>query len=1181
MQVLSDKHIDYIYHLADIHIRPLDRHDEYRHVFENLYKFLQNDKNIKNSLIVICGDLIHEKDKITPELIILLREFLKNLSNITDVILFSGNHDLIENNLERVPNLKALTQDISDNIYYLRYTGLYEYGSIIFSLNSLEDDKDYIDIPEDDDFLKIGLYHGMLKEIAHSNGLLSVKDFKEFDYVLLGDVHERQFLIDTIAYSGSLIQQNFGETIDKHGLIKWDLYNYTNECIDIPNDYGFVTITDDNLSEGVLSNFPKNSRIRFNLTGDTNLEKVQCMIKEKTNVISEKIIKFKTVDDKIKYEEQFIKNINDEDIIKEQVLKIDKCKLDDILELHKNIKEECNFNNIDISEYKWSILSLEFKNLFIYGDNKVNKIDFTDKNGTIGILGNNAIGKSSIINIIIFALFGKISTEYLSANVINKNSKKMFVKIEFMVGNIQYIIEKQGTIQKTKGAIKPKFETNFKKIENSKEINLNGKDRIRTQNLIEEIISIQDIFTLCNIVSNTIVISLLNMGNIDIINAFSKLFYLNIYEKLEKNISGKSKDLNNKYNQEKGRYSTLCHISDEDIIEKKNECAEKRKFKKKIKTELTKLNKSLEIFKNKDKSLTDSIKFIEKPIKSKSDLILRKEYLSKITDLDYLVTASLEELYKKYNNEFKNTTETEISELENIFKNLKSPKDKKDVTKLNELKHKLIELNYNLNNYSAEIKNYSNHIIRNDYKNKTVEELELLKENFKLKTLNDKQEIIEFDVKQITFLKKLIKEKQDILYYNCDKISSESNILKKELKDKKFYSDKLEIFKTEETQMFLNKTEVFLDKLKTNDELKTIRSELNKEQKTFDKLTEQDKCNQKIIELNKEIDKNTKFNEKAMIELKKINKAISKKKYYDLDIKISERRKEKKRLENEITKTNDYAHYFELKDKIQKLKENKQIDKDIQHLKHCNELKEIDEDLNNYEEYENTLEDNLKYQKEKDNLEFKIANLDSKIKKCNSEITRVDTEINYDRDIIKKYKKQLKDKIESENLKKDMENRIELYKLYKKLVNKKCIPSLLLKEKLRFIENDINFHLDGLVDFEIEMYMSNDSKFTLDIIKNDNILKPYMCSGYERFILNIMIKNSLNRYSYNNKSNLFCIDEGLDCIDDNNLKKFKIVLERLQRTYNHVILISQIDRIDKYIDYQIVIEHKNNCSFIK
>ncbi len=93
-------------------------------------------------------------------------------------------------------------------------------------------------------------------------------------------------------------------------------------------------------------------------------------------------------------------------------------------------------------------------------------------------------------------------------------------------------------------------------------------------------------------------------------------------------------------------------------------------------------------------------------------------------------------------------------------------------------------------------------------------------------------------------------------------------------------------------------------------------------------------------------------------------------------------------------------------------------------------------------------------------------------------------------------------------------------------------------------------------------------------------MKSYSGSGYERFILNIMIKNSLNRYSYNNKSNIFCIDEGLDCIDDNNLKKFKLVLERLQNTYNHILLISQIDRIDKYINHEITIEQKNNLSYI-
>jgi len=523
--MLANKQVDYIYHLGDIHIRPLDRHIEYRDVFNNLYTYLNNEPDIKKSLIVICGDLIHEKDKITPELIILLREFLKNLSLITDVILFSGNHDLIENNLKRTASLEALTQDL-ENVFYLKYTGLYEYGPIIFSLNSLEDEKDFIKIPDDCKKLKIGLYHGMLKEIAFSNGLLSVNDFKDFDYTLLGDIHIRQFMKENIAYSGSLIQQNFGESNDNHGLIKWDLWNKKSYEIDIKNDYGYVTITDEALE---FSELPRNSRIRFNTTKD--ITELRELIKKNTNIISERIIPTNNFDEKIKYEKEYIENINDEDIIKDNIE-----DYEPIIELHNEIKKECSFDIDNISENQWSILNLEYKNLFIYGNDIVNKIDFNTKRGVIGILGNNAIGKSTIINIIIFVLYDKISTEYNNANVLNKNSKNMYVKIEFMIGDIHYVIEKSGTIRKRGVSKLPKYTTEFKKYENGNEINLNGKDRIQTQQFIEKTIGKRDIFILCNIVSNVNTMSILNMTNSVVIQMFSNLLNLEKYQDLYKNI---------------------------------------------------------------------------------------------------------------------------------------------------------------------------------------------------------------------------------------------------------------------------------------------------------------------------------------------------------------------------------------------------------------------------------------------------------------------------------------------------------------------------------------------------------------------------------------------------------------------------------------------------------------------
>ena len=55
-----------IYHLADIHIpNNVSRHEEYREVFKRVYMKLEADKEEK--LIVICGDLFHDKTNLKPE----------------------------------------------------------------------------------------------------------------------------------------------------------------------------------------------------------------------------------------------------------------------------------------------------------------------------------------------------------------------------------------------------------------------------------------------------------------------------------------------------------------------------------------------------------------------------------------------------------------------------------------------------------------------------------------------------------------------------------------------------------------------------------------------------------------------------------------------------------------------------------------------------------------------------------------------------------------------------------------------------------------------------------------------------------------------------------------------------------------------------------------------------------
>ena len=91
--------LETVLHVADIHIRNYQRHKEYRKVFRQLYK--QVDKLPKNSIVYIGGDIGHSKTDISPELIKLTTEFLKNLADRRHTIVITGNHDANLNNSSR------------------------------------------------------------------------------------------------------------------------------------------------------------------------------------------------------------------------------------------------------------------------------------------------------------------------------------------------------------------------------------------------------------------------------------------------------------------------------------------------------------------------------------------------------------------------------------------------------------------------------------------------------------------------------------------------------------------------------------------------------------------------------------------------------------------------------------------------------------------------------------------------------------------------------------------------------------------------------------------------------------------------------------------------------------------------------------------------------------------------
>jgi len=67
--VTHNHKLTHMFHIADIHIRLLKRHDEYQQVFDDLINQIQNHPLKSSSGIVVAGDILHSKTELTPECI--------------------------------------------------------------------------------------------------------------------------------------------------------------------------------------------------------------------------------------------------------------------------------------------------------------------------------------------------------------------------------------------------------------------------------------------------------------------------------------------------------------------------------------------------------------------------------------------------------------------------------------------------------------------------------------------------------------------------------------------------------------------------------------------------------------------------------------------------------------------------------------------------------------------------------------------------------------------------------------------------------------------------------------------------------------------------------------------------------------------------------------------------------
>jgi len=496
--------IDKIYHVSDIHIRTLKRHKEYREVFRNMFDYIARTST-PNSIAVVTGDIVHSKLDMSPELVQMLVDFFNGFDIPTIVIL--GNHDMNLNNMHRIDAVSPVLDVIRNPmITFVKENGLFEMGGITWNHMAVDvPPSDYIMAKDFEATYKIALHHGAVHtaktDIGYqiSNEHVTTDLFAGHDLTLLGDIHKpAQFLNDeqTIAYPGSLIQQNHGEALD-HGILVWDIEKRSAEFVEIQNDYGYVTLEVDGTnivkSPHRMPNKPR-VRIKFNDTSAADMKKLIATIRKKydvqditiqrnvsgaeTNVTSSFTIG--NVRD-VEYQNTLITDfiaVNHPQATPEET--------DAIRHINRMINSKLPAVE-SVRHMTWHPIQFEFENMFSYGEHNI--INFENLQDVCGLFAANTSGKSSLLDAITYTIFDKCSKTGKAHEVLNNKKNSFYGKFTFEMNGVTYTIERTGIKQKN-GHVKVlvDFYTDTE--------NLNGEERSDTNKMIRRYLGTYDDFIL-------------------------------------------------------------------------------------------------------------------------------------------------------------------------------------------------------------------------------------------------------------------------------------------------------------------------------------------------------------------------------------------------------------------------------------------------------------------------------------------------------------------------------------------------------------------------------------------------------------------------------------------------------------------------------------------------------------
>lgn len=1234
-----------IAHLADIHIRNIERHDEYRKVFSKIYDELNI---IKPDRIVISGDLYENFIEISNEAKILSGEFLNNLANIAKVIITRGNHDIRKKNSNRIDSVETIIKLINNsNINYYNKTDFYNDSKITWVVYDHIDkyNDPWLNVTKDNEQIYIGLYHDPIYGCSSDVGKVfddkkykDISYFKNNDFMMLGDIHKFQTFRknESAAYCGSTIQQNFGESVEPHGFLLWDIKSktdFTLTHINIPNDHTFLNLyisesSDyDNLNL-TSSGYGTDLEIKVHWTDyssnitTANEKKIRDHIKDNFNTT--KIIFDKTyiyndvISSKMLSETLDLTDLKVQASIFNEYLieqKYNKSDIDDILKIDDIINGRLQLSET-VNKIEWSIDKFWFSNFKSYGDDNI--IDWKDIDGIVQINGLNTAGKTSVLDAITYILYGKTTTtlspeKFGDTRYINNKRQLDFCNggAVIDVNGEKFIIERR--TERIWSRNKDKITACSTTLEYYKDAiisddnKLTGEVKKKTQQMLDSILGdIKDFIRL----------SYTNADNLNaILSETRSIFIDNIIRDAGYDIFEHKLEEFKNYKKE---------LSEEKII---IDVQESEALMVKLKTDIEEL---------KGEMILNKTQIDDFEIELSEHNINRDDLNKKLNVLDSKMNSFNESInynsIENYNQKIKDSND-HILAIEHELELLPTSFDPKN---LNLLKINLKEANDKISKIKDDISNMKNNLVESDSKIDKV--LSKIKD---LKTSEVNKMQFKINDNNLT-IEKINNEKKNIINLEINSIKSE--IQKNELKHNDI-SNNIKVLQKDGLLLKKNNEELDAEikELENSTSCPTCGREYDKSDPKFSEhilhledsikykvnkknlnnviireyLTEYKKYKNELTILDKDIlELNTKikdlksgvFSDEIKTKLSLVGDTISLKlENEQLKNIINEIYDDK--FENVPTLNENIIKGNNLIEKYKKEKsDNVIVIKNLElELKKIN-IEGIENDIEKEENKKDNYELKSKKESQKEHLILSIENFNLKINELNNEIEKYqeykskieeNKTIQFSIDRINEkifiINDGIKDILENNNhlekniLIKDTEiinistkirkylkqkKKDELLKEYQKCISRDGLPTFLLKKSIHLLNKELN---DLLSNVNFTLFF--DENLVLRMSADDRLdvsQDAITSSGMERTFCALALKIALRQINVKSKPTFIFLDECMGKLISDSIHKFTDFLDDLKSKVNKIIIIEHVHDIN----YNTLIEIKKDVDLI-